>query len=442
MPAMMILLRSVCLLLAPMAAVTSAELRVAGVFGDHMVLQRDMPVPVWGWAAEGAHIEVRFAALTAQATADSKGYWRATLPPSSADGKAHTLTIRGETEVTFNDVLIGEVWIGSGQSNMAAALGDGDGAERAQPDVRLMTLPVVLAKQPEPDTKAAWAIADAATSSRFSAVLWHFGRRLQRELKVPIGLICSAKGSTNIALFMPGSGALYNGSIVPLQPLAMRGLLWYQGEANVMAGDGLAYGERLGAMITGWRAAWGREFPFYIAQLAPLRNYGPGLLPPVWEAQTACLKLPRTGMAVATDLDARQLGNIHPRNKDKVGERLALWALARDYGRASVVCSGPLYRDMEVSARTIRIRFAHGQGLKTRDGLPPGDFEIAGADGAYVAATAAIDGEVVVLSAEGIAQPAMARFAWRNDATPNLVNGAGLIASAFHTDHWTGGTAE
>jgi len=273
-------------------------------------------------------------------------------------------------------------------------------------------------------------------------VLWHFGRRLQRELNVPIGLICSAKGSTNIALFMPEGGNFYNGSIVPLQPLAMRGMLWYQGEANVMAGDGLAYGDRLRTLITGWRAAWGREFPFYIAQLAPLRNYPEGQLPPVWEAQTACLKLPRTGMAVASDLDYRQVGSMHPRNKDTVGERLALWALAKDYGRKDLVHSGPLYRGMTVSGATIRVEFAHGQGLSTRDGKPPGDFEIAATAGAYVPATAVIERDGVTLSAEGITQPARARFAWRNDATPNLVNAAGLIASAFHTDGWTGGTGE
>lgn len=435
-------LHFVCVLFALVARLPAAELRVAGVFSDHMVLQREMPVPIWGWADPGTRVEVRFDARTTQCTTDANGYWRAVLPALSSDGKAHTLTVTSGTTITFSDVLVGEVWIGSGQSNMAASLGDGDGPERNQSELRLMTLPVVMAKKPELDTKTSWLIADAATSSKFSAVLWHFGRRLQRELKVPIGLICSAKGSTNIAHFMPDSGALYNGSIVPLQPLAMRGMVWYQGEANVMAGDGLTYADRLSSMIIGWRAAWGREFPFYLAQLAPLRNYGPGLLPPVWEAQTACLKLPRTGMAVASDLDARQLGNIHPRNKDKVGERLALWALAKDYGRTDLVYSGPLYRGMDVSARTIRIHFAHGQGLKTRDGMPPSDFEIAAADGVYVPATAVIDGDVVVLSAEGIPQPAKARFAWRNDATPNLLNGAGLIASAFHTDGWTGGTAE
>lgn len=424
------------------SSLSAAELRVAGVFGDHMVLQRDLPLPVWGWAEPGTTVEVRCDQAVATALSDAQGAWRALLPPLHADGKAHTMTVSAGQVVTFSDVLIGEVWIGSGQSNMAAALGAGDGPEREQPELRLLTVPVVLAKKPEPDTKAAWAVADTASSSRFSAVLWHFGRRLQRDLHVPIGLICSAKGSTNIALFMPGSGVFYNGSIAPLQPLAMRGMLWYQGEANVMAGDGLAYGERLRGLITSWRTAWGREFPFYFAQLAPLRNYQPDLLPPVWEAQTAALNLPHTGMAVATDLDDRQLGNIHPRSKDKVGERLARWALAKDYGRSEVAFCGPLYRSMSVRGRSIMIAFAHGEGLTTRDGMPPGDFEIAGADGVYVAATAVIDGDGVMLSAAGVEQPTMARFAWRNDATPNLVNGAGLIASAFHTDHWTGGTAE
>ncbi|HEX3134347.1 MAG TPA: sialate O-acetylesterase [Planctomycetota bacterium] len=425
-----------------LSSLIAADVRVAGVFGDHMVLQRDMPLPIWGWADPGTKVEVRCDAVSASATTDAQGAWRALLPALTADGKPHTLTVTAGVVITFTDVLIGEVWIGSGQSNMAAALGAGDGPERLQPELRLMTLPVVLAKTPEPDTKAAWAVADAVSSSRFSAVLWHFGRRLQRDLHVFIGLICSAKGSTNISLFLPEGGVFYNGSIVPLLPLAMRGMLWYQGEANVMAGDGLAYGDHLRTLIGGWRAAWGREFPFYIAQLAPLRTYKPDLLPPVWEAQTACLKLPRTGMAVATDLDTRQLGNIHPHSKDKVGERLALWALAKDYGRSEVVYSGPLYRSMNVTGRTLRVEFAHAQGLTTRDGMPPGDFEIAGADGVYVAATAVIEHDGVLLSADRVVQPIMARFAWRNDATPNLVNGAGLIASAFHTDHWTGGTAE
>jgi len=196
------------------------------------------------------------------------------------------------------------------------------------------------------------------------------------------------------------------------------------------------------ALIEGWRKVWGYEFPFYFVQLAPWSGYGPGSLPPLWEAQVASLKIPGTGMAVTTDI-VHNIGDIHPRNKFEVGNRLALWALAKDYGKKDLVYSGPLYKAMKVEGDKIQLSFAHvGGGLKSRDGKPLTEFEIAGADGNFVPAEATIDGDTVVVQGKDVAAPAQARFGWRNVANPNLINKEGLPASPFQTNDWQGGTGE
>jgi sialate O-acetylesterase len=267
---------------------------------------------------------------------------------------------------------------------------------------------------------------------------------LQKELGVPIGLINSSWGGSSIDPWIIGekqSGGMYNGMIAPLQPFAIRGTTWYQGEAQV--GTGMKYRDKMEALIQGWRKIWGNDMPFYFVQLAPWSGYKEaGALPGLWEAQVASLKIPGTGMAVVTDL-VDNIADIHPVNKTDVGNRLALWALSKEYGKKGIVYSGPLYKGMKVDGNKIRVEFLHvGGGLKSRDGKPLSEFEISGADGKFVPAEAVIDGDTVVVQGKGIESPTQVRFGWRNIANPNLMNKEGLPASPFRTKDWQGATTE
>jgi len=229
---------------------------------------------------------------------------------------------------------------------------------------------------------------------------------------------------------------LYNGMVHPLVPFAIRGAIWYQGESN--RGEAMMYFEKMKALINGWRTVWGRgDFPFYFVQLAPYRYNGdPLALPRIWEAQTATLSIPNTGMAVTVDL-VDNIRDIHPKNKQDVGKRLALWALTKTYARSDLVYSGPLYKAMAVEGNKIRIRFDHiGGGLTTRDGKPPTCFQIAGADKKFIEAHAEIDGHTVVVSADQVPTPVAVRFGWHQEAQPNLSNSQGLPAAPFRTDRW------
>jgi sialate O-acetylesterase len=416
-----------------------------------MVLQRDRPLPVWGWADPGEEITVQFGDTTVKTRADDKGAWSVKLPPRGADGTGRTLTVSGKNRVALEDVLVGEVWVGSGQSNMEWPLRKCRDPEEAiaaadRPMLRLFQVPKVKAVNPATDVQAKWEVCTPKTVGEFSGVLYYFGLRLQKELGVPVGLVNSSWAGSLIEPWLAqekGSGEMYNGMIAPLQPFAVRGVVWYQGEANVLASDGWKYRDKMEAFIKGWRRTWGQDLPFYFVQLAPWSgSYAPGELSAVWEAQVASLKIPGTGMVVTTDL-VDDIRDIHPRNKKDVGNRLALWALARDYGRKDLVYSGPLFKSMKVEGDRVRLLFAHvGGGLKSRDGKPLNEFEVAGADGKFVPAEAVIDGDDVVVHAKGLSSPTQVRFGWHFSANPNLMNKEGLPASPFRTDNWRGSTAE
>ena len=363
---------------------------------------------------------------------------------------------------------------------------------------------------PQQDVEADWHETTPQTIAGFSAVAYYFGRKLYKNLDVPIGLINTSWGGTRIEPWTPPAGfatvpalasiskeiqeahanyraqlpekmkeveawvaatrkaletdaqltqmpenrhplrhhtrptGIYNSMVHPLVPYAIRGTIWYQGESNLR--DGRHYHKKMKALINGWREVWGQgDFPFYFVQLAPFNytkrfNYsGPDtghfFLPRIWEAQAATLALPNTGMAVTTDIS--NLTDIHPRNKQDVGRRLALWALAKDYGRDDVTYSGPLYKAMAVEGNTIRLTFDHvGSGLTSRDEKPLTWFEIAGADEQFVEAKATIDGNTIVVSSETVTNPVAARFGWHESAEPNFVNKEGLPASPFRTDSW------
>jgi sialate O-acetylesterase len=430
-----------------------ADVKLPKVIGSHMVLQRDRPLPVWGSADPGEAVTVKLDAATAMATADTQGNWKVVLPAVKADAKAHHMAVSGKNKIELDDILIGEVWVGSGQSNMEMGITACDKAKEQVaaancPKIRLLLVPKTSVAAPAKDVNAKWVRCTTKTIAAggwggFSAALYYFGQRLQKELDVPVGLIDSSWGGSPIepwTVTKTAGGGMYNGMIAPLKPFAIRGAIWYQGEANV--GSGLKYTDKMKALIAGWRQVWDYDLSFYYVQLAPWSGYGPGSLPPIWEAQAASLKVPGTGMAVTTDI-VDDIKDIHPRNKFDVGNRLALWALAKTYGKKDLVYSGPLYKSMAVEGDKVRLSFAQvGGGLKSRDGKPLAEFEIAGADGQFVPAEATIDGETLVVKAKDVGSPTQVRFGWRNVANPNLANLEGLPASPFQTNNWQGGTGE
>jgi sialate O-acetylesterase len=316
------------------ASRSAADVKLPSVLGSHMVLQRELPLPVWGTGDPGEQVSVRLDdGGPVSTTTDAVGRWRVNVGPFKADGgKPHRLAVSGKNIIMLDDLLIGEVWLASGQSNMAKSPDAAGLKDAQQPQIRLFQVPAVQARAPAKDVDARWAACTPDSAAGFSAVAYFFGRKLHEQLKVPVGLINASRGSTAIEQFFapskPGDrgGAMYNGSIAPLIPISIRGVIWYQGEAN--RADGLAYAAKQQALIEGWRKLWSRDFSFDLVQIAPFTGYGDKYdIPSLWEAQLSGLKLPHVGVAVINDT-AGNMANIHPGNKDKVGERLALWALA------------------------------------------------------------------------------------------------------------------
>jgi len=459
---------TVCLtaaaLLCPAGA--DAEVTVPRIFGSNMVMQRDIALPVWGAADAGEKVTVKLGACTKTATADKDGNWKVVMAAMKCSAKPTTMTISGKNKIELENILIGEVWICSGQSNMQwsitrSANPKEEIAASDYPQIRLLSVKRAINTEPQKDFSGQWQVCSPKTSGGFSAVGYFFGRKLHKELKVPIGLVNSSWGGTRIEPWTPTVGfdavpalkkiaddtrkltgkinsrtprAIYNAMIAPLKPVAIRGAIWYQGESNM--GEGMLYFEKMKALIGGWRKVWGQgDFPFGFVQLAPFDRYGGDRQPKLWEAQTAALSIPNTGMCVTTDITT--LKNIHPPNKQDVGLRLALWALATSYDKKDLVYSGPMYKSMKVSGKTIVLTFDHvGGGLASRDGKDLDWFEIAGDDKAFVKATAKIVGNTVVVSSDSVAKPAAVRFGWSQKATPNLMNKEGLPASPFRTDRW------
>ena len=501
----MVTVLSAVVLLSCAAGPTWADVRLPHVIGDNMVLQRGMPVPIWGWAEPGEKVTVKVAGQEKSAAACDEGMWRVTLDAIQGGG-AVEMTVAGKNTITVKNILIGEVWLCSGQSNMQFGVGGSKSAKQAIPSakfpkIRLFDVPRVPSISPQTDCKATWRECSPATVPGFTAVGFFFGRKLHKDLDVPIGLIGSSWGGTLIEPWTPPSGfaavkslegiakgiekrdqdyrksligavdamdawvksarkaiaagknpphppampgqrrinhqsptALYNGMIHPVVPFAIRGAIWYQGESNM--GQGMVYHEKMKALIAGWRKVFGHEdLSFYFVQLAPYARYGNGALPRIWEAQTATLAIPGTGMAVITDVGNTK--DIHPRNKVDVGERLALWALAKNYGKTDLVYSGPLYKSMSVEDGKVRIKFDHvGGGLVSRDGKDLTHFQIAGADKKFLPAKAVIDGKDVVVSCDAVKKPVAVRFGFHKTAEPNLMNKEKLPASPFRTDRW------
>ena len=490
-------------------AQASAAVALASPFTDHAVLQRGQPVPVWGTEDAGKTVTVSIQGLKATAVATANGKWKAVLPALPVGGP-YELTIAGSSTIVLKDILVGEVWLCSGQSNMEWPVkksndGDAEIAKAANPRIHLFN---VTAKKkpsntPVDQVDAVWTECTPETVPGFSGVGYFFGRELAKELNVPIGLISSAWGGTtaqawtsepalaasdefkhyleswdhelaafpqkleefktvilpkweqdNAAAKAAGKpeirkpqepntlnqlqrrpAGLYNGMIAPLAPYALKGAIWYQGESNTNTPE--PYRRLLTTMITDWRSAFGQEFSFYQVQLANFMKDNPAALAKPWpEVNWAILResqavvaatMPKAGMALAIDIG--NPSDIHPTNKQEVGRRLALNALAKDYGKA-VEFTGPTFNTLTVTDGKAVVSYDHGEGLAAKDGDLKG-FLIAGEDGLFVPASAQIAGKTVVVSSPKVTAPVAVRYSWGNNPDGNLVNKAGLPAAPF-----------
>jgi sialate O-acetylesterase len=475
------------------AATNSSALRLAAIFGNNMVLQRQQAVPIWGWAAPDAVVTVKFAGQTKTTHAGADGRWLVKLGKLKASAKPQNLVVEsGETKI-YTNILVGEVWLASGQSNMEKPIGNHSGqrpvfnaeqelAAANYPNIRIFQVEKALAAPPWKDlgTNSGWRVcsSNSLNSISFSAAAYFFGREVHTNLNVPVGLVESSWGGTRIEPWTPPVGfeavpsqakfaetrlttnrisntrpmAICNAMIAPLAGFALRGAIWYQGESNLMGtnadNDYLDYPDKMTALVGGWRQIWGEgDFPFYFVQIAPYKYAGgklrravsPEMLPEFWTLQSrAARQIKNTGVIVTTDL-ADNLDDIHPRDKQDVGHRLALLALNKTYGEKNVVCSGPVFQKMKIEGDIAVLAFEHADaGLASKDGRPLTWFTIAGADGKFVPADAKIAGGTVEVSAAGIEKPVAVRFAWDETAQPNLINGAGLPAEPFRTDNPTG----
>ena len=451
------------------------------IFSDHMVLQQQTEAPIWGKATPNKNVKIitSWDKQTYMALSDINGAWMIKIKTPTAGGP-YSISISDGNELVLKDILIGEVWICSGQSNMEMPLAGEYGkvlnyeneiAAVNIPNIRLLHIQRATSIKPETDVKTesnGWQVCSEATISKFSSVGYFFGKELHTKLNIPIGLIHTSWGGTIIEAWTSSESlelipdlrnaiqevknenpatpqrqnvpnrttVLYNAMVNPLVPYAFQGVIWYQGESN--ANRAYQYRDLFPLMIYDWRKKWNRNFPFYFVQLA---NYMKRENEPTesrWaelrEAQFIALSMKNTGMAVAIDIG--EADDIHPKNKQDVGKRLAYIAQAKTYN-LPVLYSGPLYESYIIEGNKIRIRFKHTEnGLKTKDGKALTGFVIAGPDHKFLWATAAIEGNDVVVSSPNIEFPIAVRYGWTNNPDCNLYNGANLPASPFRTDDW------
>jgi sialate O-acetylesterase len=508
----------ILLLFVFFAAVTRADVSLAPLFADHAVLQRDKPIPIWGRADAGEPVTVAFHGHTVSTTANSDGRWIAYLDALPASAEPADLVVTGKNKIAVHDVLVGEVWLCSGQSNMEFVVWNPPGTtfrvDNAEEEVAAANYPLIRhfkVKLKESDAPidaldGSWAVCSPGTVSQFTAVGYFFARDIYEKLRVPVGLINSTWGGTPVEAWMSpfaldsdpafalvrdrwkkglaeypqkkaaydaalplwqkdlaaakaagketefrmlhpqlrqphGQGdrwtptGLFNGMINPLLPYALRGVLWYQGESN--APHATEYHALFAAMITAWRKHFGQgDLPFYFVQLANfsyLKNASGTEWALIREGQAQALTLPQTAMATAIDLGDHD--NIHPRNKQEVGRRLALIAETRLYGIPGDD-SGPAFAGATREGRALRVSFTHaGNGLIAHEN-PVQSLELAGVDKVFHPAQGRIEGETLLVSAPDVKDPVAVRYAWSNDPEANLFNGAGLPATPFRSDNW------
>ena len=487
---------------------------LASLFGDHAVLQRDKPVPVWGRAGAADPIAVTFHGQTARTVAGPDGRWRVCIGPFAASAEPADLVVAGGSTITLHDVVIGEVWLCSGQSNMEFMVDDGTAYRVGTPEAevaaanyplirQLKVERTVSTTQAETVKTGGWQLASPKTVGGFTAVGYFFARDIHRALGVPVGIVDCPWGGTPIESWMSDAATnstslaavldarwkkemsewppervakypadmaawekaerearvnhttnpltwpqppattdspilpagLFNAMIAPLQPGALRGILWYQGESNV--GRAEEYPELFKTMIRSWRQGFGQgDVPFYFVQIA---NFGDESerVDRGWarlrEAQAQALSLPNTGMAVTIDIGEAR--NVHPRNKQEVGRRLALIAKTQLYGIPPEI-SGPVFAGASREGAAMRVRFSHaGDELQARGG-EVGALEIAGADKVFHAAVGTIETDSLLVSSPEVAEPVAVRYAWTNAPRANLYGDTGLPVAPFRSDAW------
>jgi sialate O-acetylesterase len=425
-----------------------------------MVIQRNSVTTVWGWSIGGnsvIDVKVSWSDSTYSTRSNGLSKWEVQIPTPEAGGP-YEISINNS--IILKDVLIGEVWVCSGQSNMDwSALSGINNAETVIKEannnqIRFFTVPKVGAATPQIDIDGKWELCSSETMPSFSAVAYFFGKELQEELNIPVGLIHTSWGGTSAEVWTPENiinadkafanwenifsssgyqprapGVLYNAMIHPLVPFDIAGAIWYQGESNTV--NPFVYRRLFPTMIQSWRAAWEKDFPFYYVQIAPYKyaKAMEGAL--VQEAQRMTLSaIDNVGMVVINDIG--NVDDIHPQNKLDVGKRLARWALNKDYGK-EIVCSGPLYQSMEKKGNTLVLTFQYAEGLYFKNGKPQELF-VAEANGIFYPADAKIEGQTLIISHPDISNPEFVRYAFSNTAIGNLFNADGLPASPFRTD--------
>ncbi len=460
------LLVALCLVCG--ASAQAADLRVAGIFADDMVLQCGVKVPVWGWGSPGSEVNVEFAGQRQDAMVGDDGKWSLNLAPQKASSNGSELKVSsGKEVIVFKDVLVGEVWLCSGQSNMQRNLTEADNAMETVAKADFPTIRFVIVPHYRSPVKldefnklpGSWHPVAKADGDywKVSAVAFFFAKSLQQKLGVPVGLIISAWEGSVIQTWIPkddipdslsdikkatGRNAValtFNAKINPMIPDAIRGVIWYQGEDN--HDMGMKYSDYLTCMAKAWRKEWGSDLPFLIVMLAPHTYEGvpvkfpaeKGCLPPFWMAQLdAARRLKNTEVACTIDVGSTQ-DNIHPRQKEPVGKRLAMAGMKLCYG-ANDSAPGPLFKSVDFNGKTATVTFENiAQGLKLNG--DPNGFEIAGTDKKYVPAKTTLRGkDTVILQSDAVAQPAFVRYAWSNTPGWSLYNSEGLPALPFSTE--------
>lgn len=465
------LLLAVCLTLSlPMALPASGQLRLPAIVGDSMVLQQQSTVALWGWSGPGKTVSVtpswdhrRYAAH-----ANGDGRWSVAIRTPAAGGP-YSITFSDGKALTLKGILIGEVWVCSGQSNMEISmkgyrnqpiLNANDILLKARnPSLRLFHLQRAVSNTPLDDAKGHWEASSPATAASFSAVGFQFAMALQQTLGVPVGIIETSWGGTPIEAWtdaaslraVPGARVpppgdtskadahkptcLYNAMIHPIEGFGIKGFLWYQGENN--AGHPSGYDQLMSVMVNGWRRLWKRDtLPFYFVQIAPYR-YGShrDSIPLLREAQAQAEKMiPHAGMAVTMDVGS--VATIHPPDKTTVSKRLLYWALGDTYGIGGIAYRSPAYKGMQVHGNKITVTFEDAPGGLSSMGQALTAFEIAGEDRVFHPAKAAITGQGVEVSSPDVLQPVAVRYAFRDSVEGHLYNTDGLPVGPFRTDRW------
>lgn len=441
-----------------------SNVRLPSVIGSNMVLQQNAAATFWGWSDPGEKIFITTSWNNRTDSAEAKGEarWKISMPTPAAGGP-FTITIKGYNTIVLENVMIGEVWLCSGQSNMEWSSYNkvkqilDELPNSHNENLRLFHITKTTSEYPQDNITGNWKVCSPESLTGFSAVGYFFGKKLQQELNVPIGLINASWGGTAAETWTPAEivlghpslkeasdalnpgkrwpvkpGLAYNAMIAPIVSFNIAGVIWYQGENNT--GTSATYEQLFTSMIGAWRKAWNKEFPFYYVQIAPYAYGNHNIAALLREQQTRAMKYPRTGMVVISDL-VDNVNDIHPQNKKDVGHRLAAWALNDTYGKNAGPYRSPLFSRMETSKDKIILYFDHAPNGFVAKGTPTG-FRIAGEDKQFLPADVKIDKQRIIVSNKQIKDPKAVRFSFDNTTMSNLFSKEGLPVTPFRTDDW------